>query len=571
MLQFLPAFILIFGARFALGNEDTNGAVACESAVCSQIGLDIMKDNGNAADAMVATQLCIGTIAMYSSGIGGGGFVLVRSKEGIYDFIDFRETAPAAAYERMFSRQNLTLSVRGGLAAGVPGELRGLKYLHDTYGKKPWKDLFTPSIKLAREGFKVSQDLYNDIVVATDGTYEGIGYDNDFFTEDVSWAMDFAPNGTRVGLGDTMTRKRFADTLENIAEQGPDAFYTGAIANATIVAIQQANGTMTLSDLKNYAIVNRPITNFTYHGFKIYSGTAPSSGAVLASIMKIIEGYDMRTPAQLNFSTHYLDEAMKFAYGQRTLLGDPAFLPNLTEYQLNMYSESTAEEFRSKIEADAVLETKDYEPPGDDFDVPDHGTTAVVTADKSGLSIALTSTVNFLFGNTMMVPEIGVILNNQMNDFSVFNTSNAFGVEDSPANYIAPFKRPLSSIAPVIVEFPNGKVYVVHACAGGSRITTEISQHLWHVLDQNLTSAAALLSPRMYDQLYPPEVSLEWVEPDHHMVGYNNQTAAFLKSIGANVTYVGFQSAGQAIRRLFNGTFEAAAEPRQLASGGYAY
>jgi gamma-glutamyltranspeptidase/glutathione hydrolase len=130
MLQFLPAFILIFGARFALGNEDTNGAVACESAVCSQIGLDIMKDNGNAADAvcfsishaitltenqMVATQLCIGTIAMYSSGIGGGGFVLVRSKEGIYDFIDFRETAPAAAYERMFSRQNLTLSVRGGL------------------------------------------------------------------------------------------------------------------------------------------------------------------------------------------------------------------------------------------------------------------------------------------------------------------------------------------------------------------------------------------------------------------------------------------------------------------------
>lgn len=261
----------------------------------------------------------------------------------------------------------------------------------------------------------MTQDLYNDIVLATDGTFEGIGYDNDFFTEEVTWAMDFAPNGTRVGLGDTMTRKRFADTLETIAEQGPDAFYTGAIGNATIVALQAAGGTMTLSDLKNYTIIKRPLSNITYHGFKIYSGTAPSSGAVLASIMKIIEGYDMRTPSQLNFSTHYLDEAMKFGYGQRTLLGDPAFLPNLTEYQLNMYSESTAADFRAKIEPEGVLETKDYEPPGDNFDVPDQGTTAVVAADKSGLSISLTSTVNFLFGNTMMVPETGVILNNQMN------------------------------------------------------------------------------------------------------------------------------------------------------------
>ena len=297
----------------------------------------------------------------------------------------------------------------------MPGELRGLQYLHDKYGKLPWKDLFQPSIKLAREGFVVTQDLYNGIVVATDGTYEGIGYDNDFFIDDVSWALDFAPNGTRVGLGDTITRKRFADTLEIIAEQGSDAFYTGAIGNATILALRAAGGTMTLADLKNYTIVNRQVSNITYRGFKIYTGSAPSSGAVLASIMKIIEGYDMRTPSQLNFSTHYLDEAMKFGYGQRTLLGDPDFLPNLTDYQLNMYSESTAADFRALIEPEGVLVTKDYEPPGDDYDVPDQGTTAVVTADSSGLSISLTTTVNFLFGNTIMVPETGVILNNQMN------------------------------------------------------------------------------------------------------------------------------------------------------------
>lgn len=146
-------------------------------------------------------------------------------------------------------------------------------------------------------------------------------------------------------------------------------------------------------------------------------------------------------------------------------------------------------------------------------------------------------------------PEYQQSLTNVV-DFSIFNTSNAFGVKYSPANYIAPRKRPLSSIAPVIIEFPNGTVYVVHPCAGGSRITTEISQHLWHVLDQNLTSAEALASPRMYDQLYPPQVEFEWTDPAHGLRGYNNQTTAFIKSIGANVTFVGFSSAGQAIRRL---------------------
>jgi gamma-glutamyltranspeptidase/glutathione hydrolase len=287
--------------------------------------------------------------------------------------------------------------------------------LHEKYGQKPWKDLFKPSIKLAREGFKVTEALNSAMIASTDGRYGYLGYDYDFLTYDPEWAIDFAPNGTRVGLGDVMTRKRFADTLESIAAYGPDVFYTGAIANSTIVALQRSNGTMTLSDLKNYTILNRPISNITYRGFKVFSGSAPSSGAVLCSILKIIEGYDMRTPSALNLSTHYLDEAMKFGYGQRTLLGDPTFLPNLTAYQLEMYSENTAEEFRSKIEDYGVLQTADYEPPGQLFDVPDHGTTAVVSADKSGLTIALTSTVNFYFGNTMMVPETGVILNNQMN------------------------------------------------------------------------------------------------------------------------------------------------------------
>jgi len=283
--------------------------------------------------------------------------MLVRSKDGNYELIDFREMAPAAAFETMYSPplSNSNLSLYGGLASGVPGELRGIQYLHENYGSLPWKHLMQPAIKLARYGFNVTADTVRYMASATSGSYN-------FLVDDSTWAIDFAPNGTLLGLGDTMTRKRYADTLESIAEYGPDAFYTGAIANATIQALQKSNGTMTLSDLASYTVQIRTPSNITYRGFKIHSGTAPSSGAVVLSVLKIVEGYDMSTPSQLNLSTHYLDEGMRFGYGQRTLLGDPAFLSNLTAYQEDMVSEKTAEEVRSKIEEYHTLNISAYNP-----------------------------------------------------------------------------------------------------------------------------------------------------------------------------------------------------------------
>jgi gamma-glutamyltranspeptidase/glutathione hydrolase len=342
---------------------------------------------------------------MYHSGIGGGGFMLVRSSNGTYEFIDFRETAPAAAFENMYEA-NSNLSLYGGLASGVPGELRGLEHLHKKYGSLPWKKLMQPAIKLARYGFNVTEDLVRYMASAT-ASY-------DFLTYDETWALDFAPNGTRLGLGDVMTRKRYANTLESISEHGPDAFYKGAIANATITALQKSNGTMALSDLANYTIAIRDPSYIIYRGFKIHSGSSPSSGAVVLSTLKIVEGYDMSTPSQLNLSTHYLDEGMRFAYGQRTLLGDPSFYPNLTAYQKKMVSEETAEEIRGKIEEFATLNASAYNPSGYSI-LQDDGTSAAVTADKSGLTIAITSTVNTLFGSQVMIPETGVIMNNEMN------------------------------------------------------------------------------------------------------------------------------------------------------------
>ncbi|KAI4859265.1 gamma-glutamyltranspeptidase [Hypoxylon rubiginosum] len=530
------------------------GAVASESSVCSKIGTDLLQAGGNAADALVGTVFCIGVIGMYHSGVGGGGFMLVRGSDGEYEFIDFRETAPAAAFEDMY-KNNTAASLYGGLASGVPGELRGLEHLHKNYGKLPWAKVVMPAVKVARYGFNVTEDLVRYMASVTPN--------NKFLTDDPSWAIDFAPKGELVKLGETITRKRYADTLEIIANEGPDAFYTGAIAEATIAALTKKNGTMTLDDLKNYTVAIRKPSAINYRGYKLTSTSAPSSGVVALSTLNIVDGYDgFGDPAAINLTTHRLDEAMRFAYGQRSELGDPSFVDGLDEYQESMISNATASEVRSKISDFRTQNVSWYDPAGlESLETP--GTSHVVTADKSGMAISLTTTVNLLFGSQLIVPETGVIMNDEMNDFSIPDSSNAFGYIPSPANFIRPGKRPLSSISPTIVETPDGKLYFVIGSAGGSRIITATIQNIHHVLDQGLTTAEALAEPRLHDQLSPNQVSFEYA--------YDNSTVAFLKTLGHNVTWVApGQSTAQGLRLLPNGTFEAAGEPRQKNSAGYA-
>ncbi|KAI0011903.1 gamma-glutamyltranspeptidase [Xylariaceae sp. FL0662B] len=533
--------------------EPRLGAVASESAVCSKIGTDLLAAGGNAADALVGTVFCIGVIGMYHSGIGGGGFMLVRGGDGQYEFIDFRETAPAAAFEDMY-KNNTDASIYGGLASGVPGEIRGLEYLHKNYGKLPWAAVVAPAIKVARHGFRVTEDLVK---------YMNSVSPNNFLTEDPTWAIDFAPKGYLVKLNETITRKRYADTLEVIATQGPDAFYTGAIANATITALAARNGTMTLDDLKNYTVATRNPSEIRYRDYKLTSCSAPSSGVVALSTLKIADGYEgFGDPAAVNLTTHRLDEAIRFAYGQRANLGDPSFVDGLDKYQEQMLSDATAAEIRSKISDFRTQNVSWYDPAGlESLETP--GTSHIVTADKSGMAISLTTTVNLLFGSRLMVPETGVIMNNEMNDFSIPGSSNAFGYVPSPANFVRPGKRPLSSISPTIVETADGKLYFVIGSAGGSRIITATIQNLHWVLDRGLTTREALAEPRLHDQLSPNQVSFEYA--------YDNSTVAFMKSLGHNVTWIApGESTAQGLRLLSNGTFEAAGEPRQLNSGGFA-
>lgn len=233
--------------------------------------------------------------------------MIVRSPSGEYEMIDFRERAPAAAFQDMYNN-NTDASLYGGLASGIPGELRGLEYLHSVYGKLPWAALVEPSISLARNGFTITEEFVYYMNSTTPS--------NAFLYEDPAWAIDFAPQGKLLEVGDVMTRKRYADTLETIARCGPEAFYTGRIANATITTLRSSGGIMTLSDLRNYtAIIRKPIA-INYHGFKVFSTSAPSSGPVVLGVLKTVEGYSMGDLNALNLTTHLLDEAIRFGYGE---------------------------------------------------------------------------------------------------------------------------------------------------------------------------------------------------------------------------------------------------------------
>ena len=437
--------------------------------------------------------------------------------------------------------------------SGVPGEIKGLYYIHKRYGSLSWSTLLQPAINLAQEGFTVGSDFAKAMDLA------GEFSNNDFLVKDPSWAQDFAPNGTRVGTGEIMTRKRYAHTLEAIAVGGPEAFYKGQMAEATVRALHGRNGTMTTDDLAKYDIIAKPPVSIDYKGFRLYGCGAPASSAVALSVMKVLEGYeDFGQSHTMNLSTHRLDEAIRFGYGKRASLGDPDFADGIAPYEAEMLNRSFAEDTRKRISDRHTLNVSDYDPDGFESH-ENYGTSHIVTADASGMSVSMTTTINLFFGSEVMVPETGVIMNDEMADFSVPNISNVFGYYPSPANYIQPKKRPMSSISPVMVEFANGTLFAVFGASGGSRIITAVIQVALNMLERKMTVREALKEPRLHDQLLPNQVSFEW--------DYDNSTVDYMVGRNHNVTWRSAGCSSQAIS-VADGHFEAAGEPRQDDSAG---
>ncbi|KAK8123201.1 Gamma-glutamyltranspeptidase [Apiospora sp. TS-2023a] len=533
--------------------EAKGGAVASMDARCSKAGLEILELGGNAADTAITVEFCLGVIGMYSTGIGGGGMALVRDARGHYDFLDFRETAPAASTENML-KDNVNASLWGGLASGVPGEVRGLGLLYAKYASLPWSRLLAPAIGFARDGFTVKQDLVTHIDHLDDA--------EELFTSP-TWALDFAPNGTRLGLDDVLKRSRYAATLQTISDEGPDAFYSGPIAESMVKAVGAAGGIMTLDDLRDYQPVQREAWAIDYGEYRIHGCGLPSGGVVALNILSVLKGYGgVGDASNVKLTTHRLDEAMRFGYGLRTELGDPDFDMRLESYQQMMQSKSTTSAIRSLISDDHTQPLSVYNPKGLEV-ITTHGTSHLSVADSSGLAISLTSTINLPFGSHLMDPETGIILNNEMNDFSIPKSTDIFGEKPSSANYPKPGKRPLSSMNPILVDFAaNGTFYAALGAQGSERIITSVVQALWYLLDRKMGLLEALRAPRLHEQLSPNQTSYEWE--------YGNSTVAFMEERGHITAWLQDGSSVQAVRRLPNGTFEAAGEPRQRDSGGFA-
>ncbi|CAF5006637.1 unnamed protein product, partial [Rotaria sp. Silwood1] len=410
----------------------SRAAVAVDNGECSTVGRIILEKNGTTMDAALAAAICNGVMNAQSMGIGGGCVITVYSKKRnkAYSIIG-REKAPLAANSTMFiGRENM--SVTGGLAIGVPGELRTYKKAYEEFGGGvSWKELFQPTIRLCREGFRLSEAQAEAIqeqarVILNDSGMRELYVKNPYTNE-------------LYGAGDIMKRPKLARTLEIIAEQGADTFYTGELADKVVKEIQDRGGIITKQDLADFDVdfqealsvdLNSSITAYTTH--------APTSGPILTFILNILQGYnvnenDLQRPTTSLFY-HRLIEAFKFAYAKRSELGDPSKI-NITELIHNLTSKEYANEIRSRINDDKTFGFEYY------------GGTC--------------------FGSEVLGPETDIFYNDEMDDFSTPNTINSFGVPASPANYIAPGKRPVSSMAPlIIIDKRNQRIQQVLGASG---------------------------------------------------------------------------------------------------------
>ncbi|KAJ3073483.1 hypothetical protein HDU98_001411 [Podochytrium sp. JEL0797] len=523
-------------------------AVASENGICSVIGVATLKKGGSSVDAAIATSLCIGVTNSFSSGIGGGGFMLVRNVTGGYEFVDFRETAPAAAFMDMYKDDPTKASV-GGLSIAVPGELRGFEYAHNKWGKLPWKDLFAGAIEVAEDGWEVNAVFANRMQLG-----------RDFILADKEgFAKDFTgPDGDVLKEGDVCKRARLANTLRTLAEQGATAFYEGPIADSLVKTVKRTNGIMTAEDLKSYEIqTHAPLVGF-YHGRKVIAPNAPSSGAMLLSILNIVEGFDFKYRGNTSDTIHLLIEAFKFGAAQRGLLGDSAdpIFKNITAIERIMIGKDLAAKIRQNISPDTTYEPKHYLP---NFEAKeDHGTMHVsVLNTQDNTAVSLTSTVNLVFGSQVMDPVTGIILNDEMDDFSIPGVPNYFGLSPSPYNFIHPGKRPLSSMVPTIVE-RDGIPEIVIGASGGSMIPTAVVATILHMVDFGLDINDAIDMPRFHHQLVPNSLKVENAFSPYYSEALEAK-GHVIDRLPPGQKFVGVSG----IRRLENGLLTAASDARK--------
>ncbi|KAL9141778.1 hypothetical protein ABFS82_14G126900 [Erythranthe guttata] len=490
---FLLNFAIIFLLMFLASNIDAageervvarNGVVATDETECSKIGRDVLKRGGHAVDAAVAAALCLGVVSPSYSGLGGGGFMLVRSHTGDSKVFDMREMAPGRASKDMFDRDIYEWE-EGPLSIAVPGQLAGLYTAHKQYGKIRWESLVKPAENLARKGFVISPSLFKAMSCA-----ESIIMDNK------ELRRIFAPNGKLLSKGKTMYLKKLADTLAAISKNGMDIFYNGSIAHNITEDIQKAGGIIKKEDFQKYRAITRKPLVARVSGYEIITAPPPASGgAMLILILKILSNYK-ETGVTNSLGKHRFVEALKYALARRMGLGDPQFV-NVTSILKNMISTNYAKGLKKRINDKKTYDPAHY---GSKWSqIYDHGTTHLCAVDSQRNVVTMTISLNSYFGSKIMSASTGIFLNNQMYDFSIPESTTP---PPSPANFIQPFKRPLSSMAPTILV-KDGRIKAVIGAAGGLLIPDAVAQVLINHINLKMDPLVAVNVPRLYHTLYP--------------------------------------------------------------------
>ncbi|MHC2338831.1 gamma-glutamyltransferase [Bradyrhizobium sp. USDA 4454] len=486
-----------------------HGMVVGQEKLAARVGADILRQGGNAVDAAVATGFAMAVTYPRAGNIGGGGFMVIHLAARNEDVaIDYRETAPQAATRDMFlnaeGKPDPDKSRNSALAIGVPGTVAGLALALEKYGsgKFTLAQIVKPAIDLARGGFVVTDDTSDTL--------------NDMYRRMSRWpnsARAFShADGTPLREGDRLIQGDLAGVLTAIAEQGPRGFYEGAVAEKLVSGIKNAGGIFTLEDLKSYQPIVRTPVRGTYRGYDVVSMPQPSSGGiVLLETLNILEGFPMSDMKQGSAaSLHVMIEAMKRAYADRArYLGDPAFVDAPTQLLVDKHYAARQRATIDLARATPWTDVRNAKQPheGDN-------TTHYSVVDAGGNAVSNTYTLNFPYGVGLVADGTGVLLNNELDDFTAApGASNAFGLVGFEANLPGPGKRPLSSMSPTIV-LKDDKPVLVTGSPGGSRIISAVTQIIVDVIDYRMDIAAAVAAPRMHHQWLPDEVRIERGFPD---------------------------------------------------------
>ena len=491
--------ILILSSFFLFSCSDIyQPAVVSARKEATQIGLEIMKNGGNAYDAMIATHLALAVVHPTAGNIGGGGFFVYHHKDGSSGSLDFREMAPGNAFKDMYLDENgdviPDMSTLGGAAVGVPGSISAIYEIHAKFGSLPIEDLFKPAIELANNGFIVTQKQSNSLTSKLEDFIKVNG-------EESLYSKKYFE-------GDTIKNIKFAETLSKISKLGPEVFYGGEIGEMIVNSVNKIGGIMTLNDLENYESVWREPIKFKYKDLEIISMSLPSSGGILlGQMLKVIEDYDIKSFGHNSPQTiQLLVEAERRAYADRShFMGDPDYM-NLPVYEL-MNKEYVVDRMKNFSWDKATLSSEVKH--GNIIVQESDETTHYSIIDKYGNSVSVTTTLNNSYGSKVFVEEGGFFLNNEMDDFSSKpGHPNFYGLIGSEANSIQPGKRMLSSMTPSIVLKDN-KPSLIVGTPGGSTIITSVLQTILNIYEFDMSVQEAVNAPRFHHQWLPDVVIFE--------------------------------------------------------------